>query len=551
MGDAIRLPTRHPTMKALTFFILSALIFSSMAYATLVSITANIGSSRVGDTIRIYASYYDGAGGSVSDGTCTISGGTLSAPAAMPYNALGYYQYDLYLSNAGMHTYSVSCSKTGADTATGSFVLDLPKGQSSLSIVNAPGISEIGNKVSLQASYLFKGSKISGGACNIDIVSPDGSKDTRRMNEGGYYTTDYIFSSGGKHTFLVSCSSDNYLSQSQSFSMDVLKRPSSLAALDVSPTYYAGSPVKIHYSYKTDKGSGAISDAQCSFELRKDSQSVMSGKLQYSSTGYLFSADNLDAADAPYSLKVSCESPGDALQSASNNFQVLNVPTSVRVTRDAPNGEISNTPLNIEAAYFNSATNSRISDGTCTIALSSEGAIHQGSKLETRFPAVDGAQSITVDACCTKKNHQQSCNSLYLTVYPQPVVMELLPAPSEFVAGGKYTIGIRAAPAYYGSADGIQCDADLRESSSAPSGKYLNLSRTGAAYSTDIYFEQPERLAVTYTCFGKGYARSQMRTEIRIKVFNKESESQLTSVLVVTALVLLSALVLIKRRYKV
>lgn len=532
----------------------AVIALSAPAYAvpSSLSITAAIGSSGVGDTMRVYVYYTDNASNTISYAACTISGGFLSNVISLTYNSVsGYYYYDLYLSSAGSSTFSLSCSKTGYDSASGSTIINVPKGSSTLSVYDIPDSGDVGGVFTVRADYRNSNSKISGATCKMDVIAPSGAKDTIFLSEtGGDYKLSYSFASAGSYSFVVLCSSGNYQSQSRQFNSQIKKKSASIQAAQAQSSYYAEQPIDLNYYYR-DGGGSNIFGAQCSYELRKGNSLVDSGKMLAVSTGYRIDFSGFDYGSAQYTIQVLCETSEYQKQSVSQTFSILEIPATVRIETNAPKGDYSYNALSISALYRATNSGNDISGALCLITLSEENKSFEGAFYKTTYPLVEKPTSLTIRACCSKKNYEGNCIDAFRQVMPQPIFVEPLTTPSEFVSGETYLLGVRASPSLEGDIEQIKCTSFAAYAGANAISKEYALERNSTAHSTKIFFETPGRVQITYLCSGPGFAETKIMSEIRVKVFKKESETTLFTVLGALGALLSVALIIITRKYKV
>lgn len=532
----------------------AAVVLSAPAHAvpSSLSITAAIGSSGVGDTMRVYAYYNDNASNAIPYADCRISGGFLPSTASLTYSSAGlYYYYDIYLSSAGSSTFSIYCSKTGYDSASGSTTIDVPKGSSTLSVYDIPVLGDVGGMFTARADYRGSSSKISGATCKMDATAPSGAKDTIIMGEtDGYYTASYSFASEGGYSFAVYCSSGNYQSQSRQFDSQVKKKSASLQAAQTQPFYYAEQPVELNYYYR-ESGGNNIYGAQCSYELRKGSALADSGKMPAAAAGYRITFSGFDYSSEKYTIQVSCETSEYQKQSVSQTFSISEIPAAVRIETNAPDGGYSYAALSISALYRATNSGNDIPGASCTISLSGENKSFEGAYYKTAYPPVEKPTSLTIRACCSKKNYARNCMNAYPQAMPQPISIELLTTPSEFVSGETYLLGVRAAPSLQGDSGQIKCKSNVAYTGANAISKEYALKRNSTAHYTEIFFEAPGRAQISYHCSGTGFAETTILSDIRVKVFKKESENTLFTVLGTLGVLLSAALIIITRKYKV
>ncbi len=482
----------------------------------------------------------------------------MSNTVPLTYSSVGlYYYYDLYLSSAGSSTFSISCSKTGYDSASGSTTINVPKGFSKLSVYDIPVSGDVGGIFTVRAEYRNSNSKISGATCKMDVTAPSGAKDTITMGEtDGYYTISYSFASEGGYSFAVSCTSGNYQSQSSHFTSQIKKKSASIQAAQTQSFYYAEQPIDLNYYYREKgenqgKGENNIYGAQCSYELRKGDALADSGKMLTAATGYRITFSGFDYSSEQYAIQVSCETLEYQKQSISQTFSISEIPATVRIETNAPNGDFSYAPLSISVLYRASNSGNDIPGASCTISLSGENKSFEGTYYKTTYPPVEKPTSLIIHACCSKKNYMKNCLDMSRQVMPQPISVELLTTPSEFVSGWTYLLGVRASPSLKGDSGQIKCTSYVAYLGTNAISKEHVLKRNSTAYSTEIFFETPGRVQISYRCLGTGFAETNIISEIKIKVFKQESENTLFTVLGALAVLLSVALVIITRKYKV
>lgn len=539
---------------------LAALAFApALAFAESISVSASAARANVGDTIYISAAYANNSQ-AIRYATCTFGGPILSGTVDMPYAyESGNYVYGLYLSKAGTYTSSVSCSKAGYNSVSDSITLEVLKASSTLSVGNTQSSAEIGSTINVPAYYQHDYSKISGAACTLDASPPSGSKTaTQMVDAGGYYSAYYTISAIGTYSFAVSCTSDNYASQSRSFNV-AAKKHDSLLHGTMTSSYYAEQPITAPFSYTASQNGGIISGAQCRYELNRGGTFIKGGTLAYSSPSYVLSLDALDASTNTYDVKVFCQSSNYASAETTQSFYVNNIPAFITLNKEAPNGDFSHAPISITSRYVNSNTNQEIYGADCGIDALSENidtadisrAIidEAGQKINMELPAADTEKSLRIKGCCSKKNYANACGELSVSVSPQPISMETLPEPSEFISGEKYVLGVRANPANHGNASDITCSADVEFAKGGLQAKRLILARNDVAHSSEIVFEKPGQWNIKYSCFGEGYIKQYLDINIRTKMFNKESENNLIAALSALGIILAAAVILIKKKY--
>ncbi len=529
-------------------FLFIALLAQSVASAE--SIYVNMPSSgTAGNSAYVYAYYYDNESALIPYATCTLSEGFLSSPMNFYYDSgNSRYTHYLYLSSAGSYNLKVTCNKAGYSEQSDTEPISIAKGYSNIYLNSIPGEVNIGDSIYVEARYEH-GSHISGADCNLIVNEPSGTTITKDMSEGvsSYYYTHPLSDIGG-HSFEVSCSSSKYLSASSPFHVISTKKSTTLSHSAISSEYYPGDPIIIHYYYKS--GNEWITGASCTYALKKSGTSIGTGNLKYTSQGYALSLNNIQASDTPYSLEVTCDAGLYSKAYNSANIYVRKIQTMIDINVVTPNGRFSYAPINIDIKYKDSKRYATIDSPTCTISFGNKE--FTGTSIKTALPAVDKYRTEKIDVCCDKENYQKKCQSASVDITPQEISIQQIFDVSRLVVGNTYEFRVIAKPLSWGDSENIVCDASATiEAQGSLLEKQLDLRKRDNEFYAMVSFDDPGQATITTSCKGAGYIQNIAAKTIKINMFEEKYENTLTKVLGAAGIVLLSALFIIRKKFKV
>ncbi|MCK5233445.1 MAG: hypothetical protein KAJ91_01375 [Candidatus Aenigmarchaeota archaeon] len=535
------------TLKLFSFLFLILLAPSASAESIYVSMPS---SGTAGSSAYVYAYYYDNESALIPYATCTLSEGFLSSPVNFYYDSSNSrYTHYLYLSSAGSYNLKTTCSKAGYLEQSDTEPISIAKGYSNLYLNSIPGEVNIGDSVYVEARYEH-GSHISGADCNLIVNEPSGtSAITKDMSEGvSSYHYTYPLSDIGSYSFEVSCSSSKYLSASRPFNIISTKKSTTLSHSAISSGYYPGDPIIIHYYYRS--GSEWITGASCTYALKKSGASIDTGNLKYTSQGYSLSLNNIQASDTPYSLDVACDAGLYSKAYNSANIYVREIQTMIDINVVTPNGRFSYAPINIDIKYKDSKRYATIDSPTCTISFGNKE--FSGTSIETELPAVDKYRIEKIDVCCDKENYQKKCQSASVDVAPQEISIQQIFDVPRLVVGNTYELHVIAKPLSWGGSENIFCDASATVNTQGSLlEKQVDLKKRDNEFYALMSFDEPGQATITTSCKGAGYIQNIAAKTIKINMFEEKYENTLTKVLGAAGIVLLSALFIIRKKFKV
>ena len=538
---------------ALKFFSFLFFLILLAPVASAESIYASMPSSgEAGNSVYVYAYYYDNESAFIPYATCTISEGFLGSAANFYYDsANSRYAHYLYLSSAGNYNFKITCSKAGHIEQSTTEPISISKGYSNLYLNSIPGKVDIGDSIYVEAHYEHD-SYITGADCNLVVTEPSGATITKDMSEGAFsYYYTYTLSDLGSYSFEVSCSSSKYDSASSTFYALSSEKSTTLSHSAISTEYFPGTPITLHYYYKS--GNEWITGASCTYDLKKGSNSIGTGNLKYTTQGYTLSLNNLQASDTPYSIGVTCDAGSYSEAYNSANIYVREIRTMLDINVVTPEGRFSYAPINIDINYKDSKRYTAIDSPKCTISFGNKE--FTGTSVRTELPAADKYLTEKIDVCCSKENYQKKCQSASVDVSPQQMEIQQLFDVTRFVAGNTYEFRVIAKP-LSGSPENIVCDASATFTSQGQLlEKQLDMKKRNNGYYDEYYalvsFDDPGQATITTSCRGAGYIKNIAAKTIKVKMFDEKYESTLTKVLGAAGVVLLSALFIIRKKFKV
>ncbi len=535
---------------ALKFF--SFLFFISIlapaASAELISVSMP-SSGEAGNSVYVHAYYYDNESAFIPSATCTISEGFFGSSSASFYYDSGNSRYThyLYLSSAGNYNFRITCSKAGYLEQSSTEYISISKGYSNLYLNSIPGKVDIGDSIYVEARYEHD-SHIFEADCDLRANEPSGTTITKDMSEGASsYYYNYPLLDIGSYFFEVSCSSSKYSSASSTFYVVSSEKSTTLSHSAISSEYFPQDPITIHYYYKS--GNEWITGASCTYNLKKGSVSVGTGTLKYTPQGYTLSLNNLQSSDTPYSVEVTCDVGLYSKAYNSASIYVREIQTMLDINVVTPEGRVSYAPINIDINYKDSKRYTVIDSPKCTISFANKE--FTGTSIKTELPAADMYRIEKIDVCCEKENYQKKCQSASVDVSPQQMEIQQFFDVARFVAGNTYEFRVIAKP-LSGSPENIVCDASATFSSQGQLlEKPLDMKKRDNEFYAMVSFDDSGQATITTSCKGAGYIKNIATKTIKVKMFEEKYESTLTKVLGAAGVVLLSALIIIRKKFKV
>jgi hypothetical protein len=483
---------------------------------------------------------------SLCGATCRVGGGWLSEYVYLDEILGCEYLAIIYAPGySGSHTLDMYCEKAGYDYQSVGFDIDIEKLESRLLISVSPQSPRAGDAVTVSAYYEDDYNNAIQGSCSAELEENGIEiEDIGMSYYGDIYTGELSLPPRtGDYTVTVTCTSEQYETESKDVALDVRKEQADLDLSYPKPVYY-GQSIEINAAY-THLGSMISGSCAISFNGAQR-------QMGYSYAGYR------DTVTIPYAAgqhRLGVECTSDRYETVKKEILITPFKRPARVVIASP---IQRTfyptdKITVKVSYADSLAGEGITDAACFLdgsrQLRAEGGYHVAEVSNLGI----GAHALSIK--CSEQFHEESTGILAVDVVRIPVDIQFAEARNEYRCGEDIEIKASVASIAGGDAD-VSCRARV-DSYGALFNNLLdyytaNMTLKDGMHALTIKDPgRPSRMAVTVTCSGDVYEEGTARIEFTAKQLSRETEEGAVLLLSAVSVALVALILLIRRKLKI
>jgi hypothetical protein len=476
--------------------------------------------------------------------TCSVDDGWLSGPVYMSETAGCEYSAVINApGDSGSYTLDVYCNKAGYDYQLDYFGIDVDKLDSELSVDISPASPSAGDTVSVNAYYKDDYGDAIAGSCSARLRENGMEIDYIDMEYYGLYRGELVLPEGtGDYTITVTCSSDQYETESDSVSFEVTKESADMRLSHTGTAYY-GQDVEINADY-THQGSMISGTCTMSFDSTER-------EMDYSHTGYSGTV-RIPYAEGPYEVGVECSSGSYETREGGIAITPLKRPASVAVVSPEERRFYPTDEILIKISYLDSLTGEGVADARCLL---------DGSELEAKdgYHVAEvsnlGIGTLSLSIRCSGQFHGEDFETLTVNIIRIPVDIGFVEARGEYRYGEEIRINASVV-SVAGDESDISCSArvdsyDLLFNSLLDYYTADLVREEGMRVLTIPNTGRPSRMVVSVTCSGDVHEEKTARMEFVTRQLSRETEGEMVVLLSAVSLVLVALILLIRRKLKI
>lgn len=476
---------------------------------------------------------------------CRISGGWLSGAVYLTETTGCEYSATLYApDHSGSHILEVYCEKAGYGYRSEGFPMEVEKLDSELSVTTSPASPYPRDTVSVDAHYEDGYGDAIAGSCSASLEENGIEIGYVDMGYYGHYSGELVLPpSTGDYSITVTCTSEQYETESEEVSLDVSKMQAELSLSYPGVVYY-GQEVEVSADYTH---AGGVIQGSCTLSFGGTER-----QMGYSPAGYS-STVSIPYDSGRHSLEVRCSSSSHETRVE----EAVLVPSRrpVRIALVLPGERLfyPGEEIPVKLSYLDSLTGEAITGARCVLDGSEQLDAEGGYHVTVLSGLGLGSHSLAVE--CSGEFHQEGHRTFTVDVVRMPLVIRFVDARDEYVYGKDIEIRARAVGLDGNDAD-VACRARV-DSYGPLVGNLLD------SYNADMVREDgahalaiqgtggPSRVEVTVTCSGSMYEEGTARTGFVTRQLSRETEEGMLIVLSAVSVALAALILLIRRKLKI